>query len=129
VSLGRHGIGAVIAVLTVVVAVVFDIRVTYDNGPSQLVLVVTPLLVGVGAFYSTRWTSVALVASVGIHWWAAEKALRGEGSNVDPLAGLVYAYPIVIAVLGLVALAIGALAGWNHRRLQRGPEAPTASGP
>jgi hypothetical protein len=126
---GRHGIGAVVAVITVVVAIVFDLGVTYDNGPSQLVLVVTPLLVGVGAFFSTRWTLLALAASVGVHWWAAEKAIRGEGSAVDPLAGLMYAYPIVMGVLGLVALAMGASVGWNHRRRQRERETPTASSP
>ncbi len=125
---GRHRIGAVLAVITVVVAIVFDIGVTYDNGPSGLVLVVSPLLVGVGAFFSARWTLIALVASVGVHWWVAEKAIRGEASNDDPLAGLIYGYPIVIGVLGLVALAMGACVGWIQRRRQRAPEAPNAWG-
>ena len=68
------------------------------------------------AIATTLGTLVGLVASVGVHWWVTEKAIRGAGRDVDPLAGLIYAYPILIGVFGLVALAIGTCVGWTQRR-------------
>lgn len=74
-----------------------------------------------------RWSSVllnsvgliGLAGVVAVLWWRFREALRRsaeQGREPDPLDGLGYLLILVVAVLGLVAIAVGRGIGWLRRR-------------
>ena len=116
---GRHRTGVILAAVPVVTAVI--VALTAPNAESWGSLLVGAMLalIAIAAFFSARWSLAGLAGTVVVLLWAVRESLRRAaeaGQQPDALDGLGYVLVGMGAVLGLLAVAVGAAIGWLRRR-------------